>query len=205
MFRKPHHFSDAALWLPVAAMVCAVSVWPGTAVAAADSPDVTLKRGLGELLASVKGRNNSDPVELAKRVRPILDRFFNFESLTRRALGPGWKDLNATQQKKATQLFSEIIIRSYTSRFDPSSEVDVQFIRSVDMGSGRQEVPAIARYQGNSVSVAYRVEPGPEGWRVYDVVIEGVSMASNYRSQFDSIRQKGGPDAIIRAMEDKLK
>jgi phospholipid transport system substrate-binding protein len=191
--------------LPVAAVVCSVFAWPGPAVAAADSPEVTLKRGLGELLGSVKGRNNSDPVELAKRLRPILDRFFNFESLTRRALGPGWKELNAAQQKKATQLFSEIIIRSYTSRFDPSSEVDVQFIRSVDLGNGRQEVPAVARYQGNAVSVAYRVEPGPEGWRVYDVVIEGVSMASNYRSQFDSIRQKGGPDAIIRAMEDKLK
>lgn len=205
MFSKPHHFANAALLPPVAAIVCAISAWSGTAVAAADSPEVTLKRGLGELLGLVKGRNNSDPVELARRLRPTLDRFFNFESLTRRALGPGWKELNAAQQKKATQLFSEIIIRSYTSRFDPSSEVDVQFIRSVDLGNGRQEVPAVARYQGNAVSVAYRVEPGPEGWRVYDVVIEGVSMASNYRSQFDSIRQKGGPDAIIRAMEDKLK
>lgn len=205
MLRKSYHFADVALILPVATLVYTVSAGSGTAVAAADSPDVTLKRGLGELLASVKGRNNSDPVELAKRVRPILDRFFNFESLTRRALGPGWKELNAPQQKRVTQLFSEVIIRSYTSRFDPSSEVDVQFIRSVDLGNGRQEVPAVARYQGNAVSVAYRVEPGPEGWRVYDVVIEGVSMASNYRSQFDSIRQKGGPDAIIRAMEDKLK
>jgi phospholipid transport system substrate-binding protein len=205
MFRKPHSFAASAACLPAVALVCALPAWSATALAAADSPEVTLKRGLGELLAAVKGRNNNDPVELARRVRPILERFFNFESLTRRALGPGWKELNPEQQKKATRLFSEIIIRSYTSRFDPSSEVDVQFIRSVDMGNGRQEVPAIARYQGNAVSVAYRVEPGPEGWRVYDVVIEGVSMASNYRSQFDSIRQKSGPDALIRAMEDKLK
>jgi phospholipid transport system substrate-binding protein len=205
MFRSPKFSSSRPVLAPVAALVCALSATGGAVVAAVDSPEVTLKRGLGELLASVKGRNNSDPVELAKRLRPILDRFFNFESLTRRALGPGWKDLNPQQQKKSTQLFSEIIIRSYTSRFDPSSEVDVQFIRSVDLGNGRKEVPAVARYQGNSVSVAYRVEPGPEGWRVYDVVIEGVSMASNYRSQFDSIRQKGGPDSVIRAMEDKLK
>jgi phospholipid transport system substrate-binding protein len=205
MFGKPHVSLRSAPLLPVAGLVCTLSAVGVTAFAAADSPEVTLKRGLGELLGAVKGRNNNDPVELAKRVRPILDRFFNFDSLTRRALGPGWKELNAQQQKKATQLFSEIIIRSYTSRFDPSSEVDVQFIRSLDMGNGRQEVPAVARYQGNTVSVAYRVEPGPEGWRVYDVVIEGVSLASNYRSQFDSIRQKGGPDAVIRAMEDKLK
>ena len=205
MSHKSEFLFERVALAPVAAMVCSLSVLGGAALAAVDSPEVTLKRGLGELLAAVKGRNNSDPVELARRVRPILDRFFNFESLTRRALGPGWKDLNPQQQKKSTQLFSEIIIRSYTSRFDPSSEVDVQFIRSVDLGNGRKEVPAVARYQGNAVSVAYRVEPGPEGWRVYDVVIEGVSMASNYRSQFDSIRQKGGPDSVIRAMEDKLK
>jgi phospholipid transport system substrate-binding protein len=205
MFTQPHFLAARAACLPAIALVCALPAWSVTALAAADSPEVTLKRGLGELLAAVKGRNNTDPVELARRLRPILERFFNFESLTRRGLGPVWKELNPEQQKKATKLFSEIIIRSYTSRFDPSSEVDVQFIRSVDMGNGRREVPAIARYQGNAVSVAYRVEPGPEGWRVYDVVIEGVSMASNYRSQFDSIRQKGGPDAVIRAMEDKLK
>jgi phospholipid transport system substrate-binding protein len=205
MFRKPHLLAAPAACLPSVALVCALPAWSANALAAVDAPEATLKRGLAELLAAVKGRNNTDPVELARRLRPILERFFNFESLTRRGLGPGWKELNPEQQKKATKLFSEIIIRSYTSRFDPSSEVDVQFIRSVDMGNGRQEVPAIARYQGNAVSVAYRVEPGPEGWRVYDVVIEGVSMASNYRSQFDSIRQKGGPDAVIRAMEDKLK
>jgi phospholipid transport system substrate-binding protein len=205
MSRKPHVLSASVAFLPAVALVCTLSAWNVSALAEADTPEVTLKRGLAELLGAVKGRNNSNPVELAKRLRPILERFFNFESLTRRALGPGWKELNSEQQKKATQLFSEIIIRSYTSRFDPNSEVDVQFSRSVDMGNGRKEVPAVARYQGNAVSVAYRVEPGPEGWRVYDVVIEGVSMASNYRSQFDSIRQKGGPAAVLHAMEDKLK
>ena len=205
MFRKPHVLSAPVAFLPAVALVCTLSAWNVSALAEADTPEGILKRGLAELLGAVKGRNNSNPVELAKRLRPILERFFNFESLTRRALGPGWKDLNPEQHKKATQLFSEIIIRSYTSRFDPNSEVDVQFSRSIDMGNGRKELPAVARYQGNAVSVTYRVEPGPEGWRVYDVVIEGVSMASNYRSQFDSIRQKGGPDAVLRAMEDKLK
>jgi phospholipid transport system substrate-binding protein len=190
--------------LPAAALVCTFSGW-SAAAAAADSPEATLKRGLAELLAVVKGHSHSSPADLARRMRPVLERFFNFESLTRRALGPVWKEFNPDQQKKAVNLFTEIIIRSYTTRFDPNSEVDVQFTRPVDMGNNRKEVPAVARYQGNSVAVAYRVEPGPEGWRVYDVVIEGVSLASNYRSQFDSLRQKGGPDSVLRAMEEKLK
>lgn len=173
--------------------------------APAEAPEAALRRGLAEALSQVKGRSTADPVELARRLRPTLEKFFNFESLTRKALGIGWKDLNPEQQKKAVRLFSEIIIRSYTSRFDPNSQVDIQFAKSLDLGEGRKEVPATAKYQGNSVAVSYRVENGPEGWRVYDVIIEGVSLASNYRSQFDSIRQKGGPDSLIKSMEDKLK
>jgi ABC-type transporter MlaC component len=102
MFRKPNLPAASVAFLPAAAIVCTLSAWNVGALAAADSPESTLKRGLSELLAAVKGRNNSNPVELAKRLRPILERFFNFESLTRRALGPGWKDLNPEQQKKAT-------------------------------------------------------------------------------------------------------
>ena len=190
------------------ALLASALVWTAPAPAApatAESPETTLKNGLVELLKVVKGRDNSDPVELARRVRPTLEKFFDFESLTRKAIGQGWKELAPDQQPKAVRLFSEIIIRSYTSRFDPSSEVDIQFIRASDLGNGRKEVPAVARYAGNSVAVAYRVEPSAHGWKVYDVVIEGVSLAANYRAQFDSIRQKGGANALLKAMEDKVK
>lgn len=172
---------------------------------AVESPEAALTRGLAEVLSLVKGRNNSDAAELARRVRPTLEKFFNFESLTRKAIGVGWKDLSPEQQGKAVRLFSEMIIRSYTSRFDPNSPIDIQFAKSVDLGPGRKEVPATARYQGSAVAVAYRVESGAEGWRVYDVIVEGVSLASNYRAQFEAIRQKGGGTALIRSMEEKLK
>lgn len=198
MFANPTPFP-----LRAAAMVCVVGL--PQAMAAAESPENTLKNGLAELLKVVKGRDNSDPVELARRVRPTLEKFFDFESLTRKAIGPGWRELAPDQQQRAVRLFSEIIIRSYTNRFDPSSEVDIQFIRSTDLGNGRKEVPAVARYAGNAVAVAYRVEPASNGWKVYDVVIEGVSLAANYRAQFDSIRQKGGPNALLKAMEDKVR
>jgi len=193
-------------YLPHAAtLICLVA--PCVAIAAVDaSPEAILTKGLADLLRLAKSKNNNDPVELAHRVRPTIERFFNLESLTRKALGPGWKEFTPAQQKRAVELFSEMIIRSYTSRFDPNSDVDVQFSKSTELGSGRKEVPASARYQGNSVTLAYRVENiGPEGWRVYDVVIEGVSLASNYRAQFDAIRQKGGPEAVLHAMEDKIK
>jgi phospholipid transport system substrate-binding protein len=178
---------------------------PCVLAAPSESPETTLNRGLTELLSLAKGRNNTDPVELAKRVRPTLEKFFNFESLTRKALGAAWKDLTTAQQTQSVKLFSEIIIRSYTSKFDPSSQIEINFSKALDLGPGRKEVPATAKYQGAVVAVSYRVESAPDGWRVYDVIIEGISLASNYRAQFEAIRQKGGGDALIRAMEEKLK
>ena len=188
------------------AIVAIVALAPtGVQAAPSESPETTLNRGLAELLSLVKGRNNTDAVELAKRVRPTLEKFFNFESLTRKALGASWKDLTPTQQNQAVKLFSEIIIRSYTSKFDPSSQIEINFSKALDLGPGRKEVPATAKYQGAVVAVSYRVESAPDGWRVYDVIIEGISLASNYRAQFEAIRQKGGGDALIRSMEEKLK
>lgn len=188
------------------AIVAVVALAPTFGQAApSESPETTLNRGLAELLSLVKGRNNTDAVELAKRVRPTLEKFFNFESLTRKALGASWKDLTPAQQNQAVKLFSEIIIRSYTSKFDPSSQIEINFSKALDLGPGRKEVPATAKYQGAVVAVSYRVESAPDGWRVYDVIIEGISLASNYRAQFEAIRQKGGGDALIRSMEEKLK
>lgn len=169
------------------------------------SAEVFLKNGLDEILKVANAQKTADPVILAKALRPTLEKFFNFEGLTKRAIGMGWRELSPDQQRKAVTLFSEIIIRSYTSRFDPNSKLDVQFNLPVDLGDGKKEVPAVARYQGNAVTVAYRVEQASKGWMIYDVVIEGVSLASNYRAQFEEIRQKGGGANLIAAMESKLR
>lgn len=170
-----------------------------------EGPEAMLRRGLDEVMAVAHKIHSKDPVVLAKAVRPTLEHFFNFESLTRRAIGQGWRELSPEQQRRAVSLFSEILIRSYTAKFDPDSPVEMQFSGAADLGEGRREVPANASHQGNTVSVLYRCESTSDGWRVYDVVIEGVSLTNNYRSQFDSIRQKGGPSALINSMEEKLR
>lgn len=169
-----------------------------------NSPEVFLKNGLDEILRVANAQKSTDSVILAKALRPTLEKFFNFEGLTKRAIGLGWRELSPDQQKKAVMLFSEIVIRSYTGKFDPNSKLDIQFNAPLELGDGKKEVPAVARYQGTTVTVAYRVEHASKGWIIYDVVIEGVSLASNYRAQFEEIRQKGGGANLLTAMENKL-
>jgi phospholipid transport system substrate-binding protein len=169
------------------------------------SPEIFLRHGLDEILKVATAQKTTDSVALSKALRPTLEKFFNFEGLTRRAIGMGWRELNPEQQKKAVNLFSEIVIRSYTGKFDPNSKLEMHFSTPMDLGDGKKEVPAVARYQGNAVAVAYRVEHASKGWIIYDVVIEGVSLAGNYRAQFEEIRQKSGGANLLAAMESKLK
>ena len=171
----------------------------------ASSPEIFLRHGLDEILRVATAQKTTDAVTLSKALRPTLEKFFNFEGLTKRAMGMGWRELNPDQQKKAVNLFSEIVIRSYTGKFDPNSKLEMQFNAPMDLGDGKREVPAVARYQGNAVAVAYRVEHASKGWIIYDVVIEGVSLAANYRAQFEEIRQKSGGSNLLAAMESKLK
>lgn len=178
---------------------------PASRSVASEKPEQFLRRSLDQLLHAAVNARNEDPRALAKSVRPILEKAFNFESLTRKALGLAWRELPPDSQKQAVSLFSELIIRSYTTRFDPGSKLEIDFSHSVNLGDGKMEVPALAKHQGNNVSVAYRVEGSARGWMIYDVIIEGVSLTQNYRAQFDEIRQRNSAAGILKSMEEKLK
>lgn len=172
---------------------------------AGEKPEQFLRRSLDHLLQLAETHRTQDPRALAKTVRPALEKIFNFESLTRKALGQAWRELSADQQRQAVASFSELIIRSYTTRFDPTSKLEIDFSRSAQLGEGKMEVPAMAKHQGNNVSVAYRVEGSSRGWVVYDVIIEGVSLTQNFRAQFDEIRQRGSAAQILRTLEEKIR
>ena len=76
-----------------------------------------MKKAVDEVLA-VSDRA-SDQSGLAEKVRPILQRYISFETMARRAVGPGWRQFTPDQQRKATQLFTTLVIRTYSSKFTP--------------------------------------------------------------------------------------
>ncbi len=187
---------------PLAAIVLVASaIAPAQA---ATAPQTFLEQGLQEIIKIAESNRGATPVQLARKTRPALERLFNFESLTKRAIGGGWRDLNPAQQKQAISLFSEMLIRSYAARFDWDAKLEMQLSPPVDVGSGRIEIPAQTRYAGSKANVLYRLENTAGRWSVYDVVIEGVSMTANYRAQFDSIRQRSGGEGLLKLMKDTL-
>lgn len=145
----------------------------------------------------------SSNAALIEKVRPILEKGMSFPAMTRRAIGPGWRQFNPEQQKKAIALFTDLIIRRYAGRFTIGEHPQVTYKAATTPAPGRIEVPTLLLYKGSRYEVIYRLEQS-EDWRITDVVVEGVSFIGNYRSQFDAQFQKGGPTAVLNGLTNAL-
>ncbi len=140
---------------------------------------------------------------LVERLRPVLEKHISFAVMTRRAVGPGWRQFTPAQQQKAVQLFTTLIIRSYSNKFTVGERPMVTYQPASATAAGRVEVPSTFVYQGSRYSVTYRLEQS-EGWQITDVVIEGVSLVANYRSQLDSEFKKGGAETVINSLSQSV-
>lgn len=173
----------------------------GTVSASTAEAEKRLQNAVNEVL-SVADASSSNTA-LVESLRPILQKHMSFDAMTRRAVGPGWRQFTEDQQKAAVRLFATLIIRTYSSKFTPGEHPVIKFNAASAPAPGRVEVPTTLLYQGSHYSVTYRMEE-TEGWRVTDVVIEGVSLVANYRSQFDAEFKKGGANAVVGALSQSV-
>ena len=186
--------------LPLLLLVfCLVS--RGALMASTDEAEKRLKAAVNQvtdIAAHAPDRN-----ALATGVKPTLQNILSFETMTRRAVGPGWRQFTPEQQKEAIGLFTTLIIRTYTAKFTPGELPSVTFKPASSPAPGRVEIPTTSSYKGSHYDVVYRLDES-DGWRITDVVIEGVSMIANYRTQFDAEFKQGGAEAVIKALNHSL-
>ena len=172
--------------------------------ASVDDPAAMLHSAIDEVLSiAYSGHGNET---LAARVRPALEKCFAFDLVTRQAMGPGWRQFSANDQKRTIDLFSELMIRTYSARVVGTQRPKIVYGTPVELAPDRREIPirVTTSTSNEPIAVVNRLIKLPAGWRIYDVLIEGVSFVANYRAQFDEIIQKGGAPAVIRTIEAKL-
>lgn len=173
----------------------------GNAMASTADAENFLKKSVGEVVDVAK--SSPDSASLAAGIRPILLKTISFDAMTRRAVGPGWRQFTEAEQKEAIGLFTTLIIRTYSSKFTPGELPQVDYKSAVETAPGRVEVSTTTGYKGSKYEVVYRLEqPDHKGWRVTDVVIEGVSMVANYRGQLDPQFKSGGASAVIGSLKN---
>jgi len=162
-----------------------------------------LKKSVSEVVDVAK--KSTDSASLAAGVRPILLKTISFDAMTRRAVGPGWRQFTEAEQKEAIGFFTTLIIRTYSSKFTPGELPEIVYKAATETAPGRVEVTTTTLYKGSRYEVIYRLEqPDGKNWRITDVVIEGVSMIANYRGQLDAQFQTGGAKAVISSLQKSI-
>lgn len=171
----------------------------GTLRASTEEAENRLKASVDKVVAVAKSA--PDRKALIAGVKPVLENILSFDAMTRRAVGPGWRQFTPEQQKEAIRLFTTLILRTYTAKFTPGELPGVEYKTASSPAPNRVEIPTTSLYKGSRYDVIYRLEE-TDGtpWRITDVVIEGVSMVANYRTQFDSQFKQGGADAVIASL-----
>ena len=174
-------------------------VTAGTAVAG--EPTDQVRRSVDEVLKIVQ----SQPDGSARRaaVRQAANRLFDFEETAKRALGPHWQQRTPAEHEEFVRLFSDLLEAAYVGKIDLYQGEKITYVGETVDGDQATVKTRIVTKQGNEVPVDYRLSREKDGWRVYDVIIEGVSLRRSRQADAGQgllgARRESRPPQLSRA------
>ena len=139
-----------------------------------------------------------------KKLWTIADAMFDYPGLSKRTLGKSWKKLNPKQQKEFTDLFSKHLGNIYLDRIMAYTDEKIVFDKE-RIKENKALVYTKIITSTKEIPLDYRVVLINDDWKVYDVVIEGVSLVKNYRSQFKEMLKKKDPEYLLDTLRKKVK
>lgn len=173
----------------------------------AATPKETVETGVNKVLKTLgepgfKAKSKEQQIAI---VGEEIDSVFDFKELSRRTLGKSWKKMSADQQVEFVKLFKELLQGVYADRLLAYSDQKVIFDKEITLKKGRAEVQSyLQTSDGTKVPLFYRLTDKSGSWKVYDVIIEGVSMVKNYRTQFREIIAKDSPEKLLEVLRKKV-
>ncbi|HEU4708824.1 MAG TPA: ABC transporter substrate-binding protein [Methylophilaceae bacterium] len=180
-------------------------------VALADvAPDELVKKTADEVLAVVKQDKDIQAGDMAKITALAEEKIlpnFDFDRVSRMVLGKYWSRASQEQKDSFKQQFRSLLIRTYASALSKYQNQTIE-IKPTRMQPGDKEVTVktqILQPGGQPIAVDYSLEKTPQNWKVYDIVIEGVSLVTNYRGQFGEEIRRSGLDGLIQKLVEKNK
>jgi phospholipid transport system substrate-binding protein len=141
--------------------------------------------------------------ERRSAVRKIAEEIFDFTETARRSLGRHWLSRSPAERKEFVDLFADLLERSYLSKIELYSGERIAYLGDTIDGGQAIVRTKIVTKQGTEIPVDYRMSRQGDRWLVYDVVIEGVSLIANYRTQFNKIIQTSSYQELVRRMKSK--
>jgi len=192
---------------PIVVALSAVALFVLPLQSLAATAKETVEVQVNKVLTALADPGFKDEARDAKivKIRSIVNEIFDYTELSRRTLGREWTKFNAQQQNEFVKLFGDLLEKTYADKLLSYSSEKVVFDKESMLREDQAEVTSnILTADGKKIPLDYRMIKKDAGWRVYDVIIEGISLVKNYRDQFRDILAKDSPEEVLKMLRDKM-
>jgi phospholipid transport system substrate-binding protein len=180
------------LFVGVAAMIAAASP------VAAGEPTDALKQRVDRVVTIL-----AQPGDHRSELRRIAEDIFDFEEMSRRALGPHWNARTPEERREFVPLFTDLLERTYIGRIESGRGGTVHYVGETTDGDEATVRTRVVTAKSAEIPIDYRMRRKDGRWRVYDVNIEGVSLVNNYRSQFNTVIRSSSYGALVERLRSR--
>jgi phospholipid transport system substrate-binding protein len=194
----------------VSASLLVSSLLASAATNADVAPDVLVKQTAEEVLTIIKNDKEiqaGNQQQLFAVVEAKILPYFDFDRVCRMVLGKNWKTATLEQQVSFQKEFRSLLLRTYATALGKYKNQVIEYkpLHMEPDGKSASVKTQIIQAGGPPVAVDYSLVKSDAGWKVYDIVIESVSLVTNYRSQFGNEIRQNGLDSLNKKLADKNK
>lgn len=188
---------------PVALVACLVLVCD----VSAGPPTDQLRTSIDRVVRTVEDPEMKKDGKLRERrlaVRKIAEEIFDFNETAKRSLARHWQQRTPAERKEFVDLFADLLERSYVQKIELYNGERITYLGDIVEGDQATVRTKLVTKQGTDIPIDYRMQRAPgDRWLVYDVIIEGVSLIANYRTQFNKIIQTSSYSELVKKMKAK--
>lgn len=173
------------------------------AIALADEPLKVIETRIDRIIKILGDKSLKEDVKV-KKLETAADETFDYVYLSRMTLGRNWLNFDDDQRSEFIALFRQLLEKNYMGQLLQYSDEKVVFRRQAMLSETRAEVSSNVVARDKTIPIAYRLIRRDDDWKVYDLVIEGVSLVSNYRTQFNDILSRQTPAEMLSILRKKV-
>ena len=157
-----------------------------------------------EILNDPKLKSKGAKEERRSRLRQVIYPRFDFAEMARRSLGPTWQRISSGERQEFLKLFSQLLEDTYVSNIESYSGEKILYGREIQEQEFAEVYTKVVTKQGEEFAVNYKLHELNGDWKVYDVMMENVSIVNNYRSQFSRLLAKSSFAELLDRIREKL-
>jgi phospholipid transport system substrate-binding protein len=194
--------------LNLAALIAVFILCMFSASLPANTPSTEIKATIDSIMNILNDDNLKLSSNKAKRrslIRSLITDRFDFVEMAKRSLARHWRERSPEEKQEFVSLFSELLEASYIGKIESYTSEKITYDKEILKGGNKYGVVSTSIITKDvTIPIDYKVIQRNNAWRVYDVVIEGVSFISTYRSQYNTIIKQKSFSHLIQTMQSKL-